>query len=165
MILVNASDAYRTKVQYRGCVSDANLPHGISDGELLPLTTVTSAKVVYIVEDDDSVRTGLSRLMRSAGYEPRAFASPSAFLEAICAEQAACILLDITMPQVSGFQVQAQLGKKGISLPVIAVSARDDDEARGMARALGAQFFLRKPVDDRALLDAIDWVTNSNNGG
>lgn len=99
--------------------------------------------------------------MRSAGFEPRAFANPETFLEAVSAAPAACILLDITMPQVTGFQVQAQLKKKRILLPVIAVSARDDDEARAMARALGAQFFLRKPVDDRALLDAIDWVTGS----
>ena len=127
------------------------------------LTAATNAQVVYIVEDDDSVRTGLSRLMRSAGFEPRAFANPETFLAAVNADTAACILLDITMPHLTGFQVQAQLRKKEVFLPVIAVSARDDDETRAMARALGAQFFLRKPVDDRALLDAIDWVASSKN--
>lgn len=129
------------------------------------VTAAVNAPVVYIVEDDDSVRTGLSRLMRSAGFEPRTFANPETFLEAVSAESGACILLDITMPHMTGLQVQAQLREKGIVLPVIAVSARDDDEARRMARELGAQFFLRKPVDDRALLDAIGWVAHSRRNG
>ena len=125
------------------------------------MTPATADKVVYIVDHDDSMRTGLSRLMRSVGFEPRAFASLDALLEAVCTSPAACILLDITMPGVTGLQVQAQLKAKGIDLPVIAVSARDDDETRAMARELGGKFFFRKPVDDRALLDAIDWVTGS----
>jgi len=126
------------------------------------VTTIAAAQVVYIVDDDDSVRTGLSRLMRSAGFDPREFALPETFLKEVRAEPCACILLDITMPGITGLEVQARLGDKGINLPVIAVSARDDDETRSLARALGAQFFLSKPVDDRALLDAIDWVTDSN---
>ena len=128
----------------------------------MPLIAI--ARVVYIVDDDESVRNGLSRLMRSAGLEPRAYALPSQFLDEVRAEPAACVLLDITMPGTTGLEVQARLGEKGINLPVIAVSARDDDETRARARALGAQFFLRKPVDDRALLDAIDWVTGSKRG-
>jgi FixJ family two-component response regulator len=128
------------------------------------LTTATTATVVYIVDDDDSVRTGLSRLMRASGLEGRAFPSADAFLEAVRATPAACVLLDITMPRVTGLQVQARLKEKGIDLPVIAVSARDDDETRAMARDLGALFFFRKPVDDRALLDAIGWVTGSKRG-
>ena len=129
-----------------------------------PIAMITIPKVVYVVDDDDSVRMGLSRLLRSAGVEPRVYALPSRFLDEVRFEPAACILLDITMPGMSGLEVQARLQDKGINLPVIAVSARDDDETRARARALGAQFFLRKPVDDRALLDAIDWVTSSKRG-
>jgi FixJ family two-component response regulator len=58
--------------------------------------------------------------------------------------------------------VQTCLKQKEIDLPVIAVSARDDEETRRIARAQGAQFFLRKPVDDQALLDAIAWVSASS---
>lgn len=118
--------------------------------------------VVYIVDDDDAVRDGLARLIRSAGLDPRPFGSASAFLAATLDTDRACILLDITMPGITGPQVQACLNERGISLPVISVSARDDPDTRNLARALGARMFLRKPVDDQALLDAIHWVTNEH---
>jgi FixJ family two-component response regulator len=122
------------------------------------MNTVRSL-LVYIVDDDEAVRTGLSRLMRSAGFEARAFDSAEQFLCSLKTERPACVLLDITMPNVTGLEVQARLREKGIKVPVIAVSARDDEETRRLARELGVQFFLRKPVDDQALLDAIAWVT------
>ena len=115
--------------------------------------------LVYVVDDDESVRTSLSRLMRSAGFAPRVFDSAEQFLRSLQTERPACVLLDITMPNVTGLEVQARLKDKGIKLPVIAVSARDDEDTRRLARELGVQFFLRKPVDDQALLDAIHWVT------
>ena len=114
---------------------------------------------VFIVDDDDSVRVGLSRLMRASGLESRAFATPEEFLETVTKASRGCVLLDITMPHITGPQVQVRLRALGIDLPVIAVSARDSDEARTLAQALGARFFLRKPVDDNALLDAISWVS------
>jgi FixJ family two-component response regulator len=113
---------------------------------------------VYIIDDDESVRKGLCRLIRSAGFEPRGYASSEQFLAEVGAKDTGCVLLDITMPRVSGHQVQERLKDKGIDLPVIAVSARDDEETRHRAHELGARFFLRKPVDDQALLDAVDWV-------
>lgn len=115
--------------------------------------------VVYIVDDDESVRKGLARLMRASGYSPRVFASSESFLDKVRNESSGCILLDITMPHLSGLQVQQRLKQAGIDLPVIAVSASDEAEPHRMARELGAQFFLHKPVDSQALLDAIAWVT------
>lgn len=117
--------------------------------------------VIYIVDDDPSVRRGLVRLMRSAGFEPSVFESGEDFLAGVLPDRRGCVLLDITMPRITGLQVQACLNQKKIDLPVIAVSARDDDDTRRLARAQGARFFLRKPVDDQALLDAIEWVTAS----
>ena len=114
--------------------------------------------VIYIVDDEESVRKGLSRLMRSAGMPYRDFASAEQFLAEMDPQQEGCVLLDITMPGLTGFQLQAELRKRGIRLPIIAVSARDDADTSGRARQLGARFFLRKPVDDQALLDAIRWV-------
>lgn len=116
-------------------------------------------KFVYIVDDDAGVRKGLSRLLRSAGLDARSFESPDAFLAEVANRDHACVLLDITMPGMSGPVVQAELNRRGITLPVIAVSAHDDPESRTRARAAGARLFLRKPVDDQALLDAIHWVT------
>jgi FixJ family two-component response regulator len=113
---------------------------------------------VYIVDDDESVRTALSRLMRSAGIESRAYQSSERFLAEVRNEGHACILMDITMPRMNGMELVARLKEKGIAFPVIAVSARDDDETRRLARDLGVHFFLRKPVDDQALIDAINWV-------
>jgi len=72
----------------------------------------------------------------------------------------ACILVDITMPRMNGMQLVAQLREKGITFPVIALSAKDDEETRKMAHDLGVRFFLRKPVDDQALIDAITWVVS-----
>jgi len=117
---------------------------------------------VNIVDDDDSVRQGLSRLMRSAGIESHAYGSPESFLADVHNEAHACILMDITMPRMNGLELSARLKEKGITLPVIALSARDDDDTRKLARDLGVRFFLRKPVDDQALLDAISWVVQED---
>lgn len=113
---------------------------------------------VSIVDDDDSVRKGLSRLMRSAGIDSHAYESPEQFLQEIQNEAHGCILMDITMPRMNGLELSARLREKGITLPVIAISARDDDDTRQLARNLGVRLFLRKPVDDQALIDAINWV-------
>ena len=120
----------------------------------------TAAKIiVYVVDDDSGVRCGFSRLLRSAGLEARCHESAKQFLAEVSNLEHACILLDITMPEMSGPEVQAALNQSGITLPVIAVSAHDDPESRSRAHAAGAKLFLRKPVDDQALLDAIAWVT------
>jgi FixJ family two-component response regulator len=120
--------------------------------------------LVHIVDDDESVRKGMSRLMRSAGIDSHAYASPESFLAEPHDEGRACIIMDITMPHMSGLEFGAKLREKGIALPVIAVSARDDDDTRHLARDLGVRFFLRKPVDDQALLDAISWVVEGDAG-
>lgn len=117
--------------------------------------------LICIVDDDDSFRKGLARLMRASGFEVLAYSSAEAFLGAARNGSRICVLMDITMPGMSGLQLQARLNQRGIRLPIIAVSARDDDDTRSSARALGARFFLCKPVDERALLDAIAWVTEA----
>ena len=126
------------------------------------MTLKTGTLHVHIVDDDESVRKGLSRLMRSAGIESHAYASPESFLAEVHNEGHACILMDITMPRMSGLELGAQLREKGITLPMIAISAHDDDDTRHLARDLGVRFFLRKPVDDQALLDAISWVVQGD---
>ena len=115
--------------------------------------------VVHVVDDDADVRTGFARLLRSAGLEVRAYASAERFLAEVDGAAPGCILLDVTMPGISGPEALAHLKDKRNSLPVIVVSARDTDAVQRLASALGAKMFLRKPVDDQALLDAINWVT------
>jgi len=115
--------------------------------------------VVYLVDDDESVRRALQRLLRSAGFEVKAFSSAEAFLQSENLDVRACIVLDIRMPGLTGFDVQEKLASKGIRIPVITVSAFDDAETRERARKLGAVAFFRKPVDGQALIDAIHWAT------
>jgi len=121
-------------------------------GSLHPRTTV------YVLDDDASVRNSLGRLMRAEGYDVRLYESAERFLEEVTPTPLACLLLDITLPNINGLEVQRTLNDRQILLPVIAISARDDDAIRLEARKLGARFFFRKPVDDRTLIDAIDWA-------
>ncbi len=90
----------------------------------------------------------------------RAFASAQQFLDEVDDSVSGCILLDVTMPGITGPEVLVRLKEKCSSLPVIIVSARDNESVHKVVYALGARMFLhRKPVDDQALLDAIHWVT------
>ena len=121
--------------------------------------------LIYIVDDDDGVRDGFARLIRSMGLSARAYASAERFLEGLADDgEQGCILLDITMPKITGQHVLARLKELGNRLPVIVVSASDDDMTRAMVRDLGAKMFLRKPVDDQALIDAINWATGCTLG-
>lgn len=113
---------------------------------------------IYIVDDDDSVRRALGRLIRSEGMTSEAFASGELFLAGIPDDAQGCVVMDIRMPGLTGYDVQQRLRNRGQKIPVIALSAQDDDEARHRARELGAVAFFRKPVDDQALLDSIHWL-------
>ena len=113
---------------------------------------------IYIVDDDDSVRRALSRLLRSAGMDCESFSSGEALLDHLPDDARGCLIMDIRMTGLTGYDVQARLRKRGATIPVIALSAQDDVETRERARELGAMTFFRKPVDDQALLDAINWL-------
>jgi two-component system response regulator FixJ len=113
---------------------------------------------IYIVDDDDSVRRALGRLLRSDGLNPEAFASGESFLSSLAADASGCVVMDIRMPGMNGHEVQQSLRQRRSQIPVIALSAQDDDDSRNRARKLGAAAFFRKPVDDQALLDSIHWL-------
>jgi FixJ family two-component response regulator len=114
--------------------------------------------MVYVIDDDESVRTAFARLLRSANLNAETFSSADEFLNKPRQKEDACILVDIRMPGSTGFDLQQNLLKRGIQLPVIVVSASDDAQIREHARQLGAISFFRKPVDDQALLDAVLWA-------
>ena len=115
-------------------------------------------RIVYVIDDDESVRKAFARLLRSANFRAETFASVEEFLRDPKQAGEACILADILMPDESGFTLQTRLAASGITLPVIVVSASDDASVRERVRELGASAFFRKPVDDQALLDAIWWA-------
>jgi FixJ family two-component response regulator len=117
------------------------------------------ARVVYIVDTDDPVRQGLARLLDSASREGKPCESIDALLREPLGPHAACVLLDVSDSRLHEPAVRSQVRALAATVPVIALSARDDAEVRRVARALGARAFFRKPVDAAALLDSIDWVT------
>ena len=114
--------------------------------------------VIYIVDDDDSVRRAMQRLIRSAGMEVRAFASAEEFLDFECIDQNACLIVDIKMQGMSGLKLYDELRAKGYDLPVIFITGFDTPETRNEAKNAGAAGYFRKPIDDQALLDSIEWA-------
>lgn len=110
---------------------------------------------VYIVDDDAAVRDSLSLLLRLKGFENRAFESAEAFLAQCEPGWRGCMLLDIRMGGMDGLELQRQLAERGISLPIVFITAHGDAAKARSALKAGAVDFLEKPLDDRALLEAI----------
>jgi FixJ family two-component response regulator len=115
-------------------------------------------KIVYVIDDDGSVRKSFARLLRSERLECETFSSPEEFLNVSRQEKNACIVADIRMPGSTGFDLAEMLNSSKMRIPLIMVSASDDAQVREYAHELGAVAFFRKPVDDQALLDAIWWA-------
>jgi len=120
---------------------------------------------VAIVDDEEPVRKALTRLMRSAGLSVETFASGTEFLKSLDTRLPDCVVLDLHMPHMNGFNVQAHLSRKHATLPVIIFTGHDLPQARERAMAGGASAFLRKPVLDHILLGAIYAATASPQPG
>lgn len=112
-------------------------------------------RLVAVVDDEEPVRKALERLLRSAGLDVETFNSGARFLESVAEHTPSCVVLDLHMPRVTGFDVQARLAVTHGSLPVVIITAHDSQEAHDRAIEGGAKAYLRKPVDGQALLDAI----------
>jgi FixJ family two-component response regulator len=109
---------------------------------------------VSVIDDDERPRS-LQRLLRSAGLRVNIFASAEEYLQAEPPQHPSGLLLDVRMPGTSGLDLQEQLQATGCTTPIIFMTAHEDARARSRALAAGAVAFLQKPVDDKALLDAI----------
>jgi two-component system, LuxR family, response regulator FixJ len=110
---------------------------------------------VAVVDDEHSICVALQRLIRSAGMAVTTYGSGEEFLQELDTVQPDCVVLDLHMPKVTGFEVQSSLAKRTQRIPVIVVTGHDTPEARTRALNNGAAAYLLKPVDDRMLLDAI----------
>ncbi len=119
--------------------------------------------MIYVVDDDESVRKAFKRLLRSVNFEVEAFASAEEFLKSQKPSKNSCIIIDIRMPGLTGFDLQQKLIAQGSRIPLIVISASDDAQVREQAREMGAVAFFRKPIDDQALLDAITWAISGVN--
>jgi FixJ family two-component response regulator len=111
--------------------------------------------IVYVVDDDISVRNSLSNLFRSVDLSVETFDSPAAFLQRERLDVASCIVLDIRMPGSSGLDFQAALRRSGIEIPIIFLTAYADIQMSVQAMKAGAVDFLTKPYRDQDLLDAV----------
>jgi FixJ family two-component response regulator len=112
-------------------------------------------QTVFIVDDDSSVRKGLARLIRAAGLNVESFASAREFLDSGHLERPGCIILDVQMPEMTGPELQEELGKTQNYLPIIFLSAHGDVPITAQTMKNGAVDFLTKPVDGTDLIKAI----------
>lgn len=119
---------------------------------------VPGQSTIYIIDDDASVRRALMRVMTQAGLSSEAYESSESFLASIHQGDTGCIVADMTMPGMSGLDLNSLLDAAGLKLPLILLTAQDTDETRAAARSSGAAAYFRKPVDIQALLDAVRWA-------
>jgi FixJ family two-component response regulator len=112
-------------------------------------------KLIAIVDDDESVQSALQDLLEAVGLTTRSFGSAEEFLESGQYRDAACLVVDIRMPGMSGLELQAKLKAERSRVPIIFITAHGDEKMRLQAMRAGAVDFLTKPFDQDVLLDCI----------
>src|SRR5208337_1635666 len=118
-------------------------------------TMTDPGALVYVVDDDASVREGVARLIRSAGLMAKTFASGEEFLDTSRPEVPNCLVLDMDLPGLTGLDLQQELARANVRIPIIFLTGHGDIPTTVRAIKAGALEFLTKPFDDEALLDAI----------
>ncbi len=118
-------------------------------------SSMAAEPTIFIIDDDESLRRSLVRLVSAAGLNAEAFDSARAFIERAPFTGAGCILLDVQMPGLSGPELQAELLERNVSLPVVFLTAHGDLPTGIAAMKKGAADFLQKPVDDELLLQTL----------
>jgi len=119
---------------------------------------MATGRLISIIDDDPSQRAALAGFVRSLGYDVRAFPSAEDFLESGELGQLACVITDIHMPGMNGFELTQELNLKFDSIPVIMITARTESSLEERAMSNGATFFLRKPIEADVLVCCIEKV-------
>lgn len=117
---------------------------------------------IYLVDDDPSVRRGLQRLLNSIGFDVEAFASAEEFLQAEIQQSSSCLILDINLGNMNGFGLQKQLSEDGSTMPVIFITAFDDEHTHRKMLKAGVPFLI-KPFTDQKLIDMLKSVEDRTN--
>jgi two-component system response regulator FixJ len=110
------------------------------------------SKLIAIIDNNESMQDSLCDLIESGGFEAQCFGSGKAFLESDLHRRAACLIVEIRMPKMSGLELQARLKQEECNVPIIFITAFDDAEIRAQAMKEGAVEFLAKPFDHQLLL-------------
>ncbi|HTF44669.1 MAG TPA: response regulator [Terriglobales bacterium] len=119
------------------------------------MTNDQDTKFIAIVDDDESVQSALQDLMEADGLSARSFGSAEEFLKSGLQRKAACLIVDIRMPGMSGLELQARLKADRFDTPIIFITAHGDASVRMQAMREGAAEFLVKPFDDQVLLSRV----------
>jgi FixJ family two-component response regulator len=114
-----------------------------------------SAPIVFVIDDDSSVRDAMSSLFRSVGLKVELFASPAEFLRAPPLDGPSCLVLDVRLPGLSGLDFQSDLERAGIHIPIVFMTGHGDIPMAVKAMKAGAVEFLSKPFRDQDMLDAV----------
>lgn len=118
--------------------------------------TRLSSQYVHVVDDDREVRRSLSFMLGSAQFQSRPFASGSDLVESLDELQPGCVLLDIRMPDMDGFQVMAELASRGVDWPVVVMTGHGEVPVAVRAMKAGAVDFLEKPFEEDVLLGSLE---------
>lgn len=118
------------------------------------------ALLVAVVDDEPGVRRALQRLLTSVGIRVEEYGSGATFLASLDDHSPDCVVLDLHMPEVSGYEVQAAVARREPRPPVVVITGHDTPTTRARAISGGASAYLCKPVDDEALLGAIMQATS-----
>jgi FixJ family two-component response regulator len=130
------------------------MPH---DFVVKPLKDTSGSQhlLLSVVDDDESIRESLPELIKEFGFAARAFSSAEEFLSSGAAADTSCLILDVSMPGMSGPELHQELKRRGEEIPVIFITGQKDDAIRARAFRQGAAGFLLKPFSEAALLAAI----------
>src|SRR5260370_4544506 len=121
-----------------------------------PATRATAGEpIVFVVDDDESMREALRRLFRSVGFKVEMFGSAAELLRSKLPDVASCLVLDVRLPGLSGLDFQAELAKASIHIPIIFMTGHGDIPMSVKAMKAGAVDFLTKPFRDQDMLDAV----------
>jgi FixJ family two-component response regulator len=119
------------------------------------MTKAGASSIVFVVDDDSLIREALRRLIRSVGLEVETFSSAQEFLQAKRPDAPSCLVLDVRLPGLSGFDLQREMAEAEVNLPIIFITGYGDIPMSVRAMKAGAVEFLAKPFRDQDLLDAI----------
>ena len=117
--------------------------------------------LVSVVDDDEYVREALSDLLRSFGLEAQSFSSAAAFLASESFDRTGCLILDVTMPGITGPELQLELVRRGHVVPIVFITADADESLGPRVLGRGAVAFLKKPFSETAIIEAVTAALDS----